>query len=109
MKDHDPQRSALELAHDAVQAVAEWAGDDFGYVDAETYARRLAACEACPFYTPPPARALYRVARWTSPDARICSRCGCFMKLKARLPKQRCPSEAPDHPGLTRWGEPLVR
>lgn len=85
----------------------EWARADFGQVPAETYARRLEACEACPFYTPPPARAVYRVARWASPDARICSKCGCFMKLKARLTKQCCPAEAPESPGMSRWGEAM--
>ena len=76
---------SLALAYDALKAA--------GRIDAGTYARRLAACEACPFYVTPPERAVYRLARRLSPDARICSKCGCFMKLKALLIKQRCPSD----------------
>ena len=42
--------------------------------DRETYARRLDICGRCE---------LLRGTR--------CGRCGCFVALKARLPRERCP------------------
>jgi hypothetical protein len=102
------EHSTLELLGRASEALLRWSRTGFATVDADTYARRTAACDGCPHLLRPevPAR-LVRIAGGERP--RVCGLCGCPVAKKARLTSEACPGEHPDHPGLTRWSEPRSR
>lgn len=100
------QRSTPRLVGAALQAFWSWAGTGFGIVPGDVYQRRISACHVCPFYGARPNSAAYAIASVWADDPRVCSRCGCVMSAKARLPKQNCPSRDPENPAMSRWGEP---
>lgn len=102
------QPPAAQLIGSALGAFWSWVGTGFGIVPGDTYHRRISACRACPFYAPRPQSAAYAIASVWADDPRVCSRCGCVMSAKARLPKQNCPSRDPENPAMSRWGEPYV-
>ena len=62
-------------------SIAAWATSGFLIADKETFTRRLAICEACPFWNP---RARFALGK--------CEKCGCT-KLKHWLATERCPDK----------------
>jgi hypothetical protein len=76
-----------------------------GLVPAETYTRRIAACQTCEHYVAPTEDVLHLVGRLVLGDDRVCARCGCFMSLKARFALSHCPEPDPHDGRLDRWGE----
>jgi hypothetical protein len=99
-----PRPSAMVLAQRAAGALVRWAATGFSTVDDETYARRMAACTACPNLALPPEQALYKLVG-PKERVRICTKCGCVVAHKARLTSEACPDPHPDRPELTRWSE----
>jgi hypothetical protein len=97
--------SNLALLSTAAKSLALWGATGFTHVKQEVYARRIAACQACPNLTAPPDKLAYRLAGGGKADRSICRLCGCFVRNKARMSTEACPAEHPDKPGYTRWDE----
>jgi rRNA maturation protein Nop10 len=57
---------------------------NLGRVKTDIAQERLAICQQCPFYLP----------------TGICSKCGCFMSAKTKLPNAKCPED--------KWGQVRV-
>ena len=74
----DPTRQRgpgfLRMALAAVMAVGRFVGSGFKTVSDSTYQQRLATCATCPQHT-----------------GERCKACGCFTKVKAKLPHETCP------------------
>lgn len=103
------RRSDVELIGRAAKALAAWGASGFTTVDAETYARRTAACEACPHLRAAENRLVYRLTGTDSKKRAVCDLCGCQVQRKARMATESCPGAHPEDPSLTRWGEPMHR
>jgi hypothetical protein len=73
----------LFLGQRALRAACRHLRDRLRRVDAATYRRRLAACEACGLY---------------DPTHGLCTVCGCIVAWKAALRSEYCP-----HPAGSRW------
>jgi hypothetical protein len=73
----------LSLGRRALGAAWGHLRDRLRRVDAATYRRRLAACEACGLY---------------DPTHGLCTVCGCIVAWKAALRSEDCP-----HPAGSRW------
>lgn len=101
---------AVELAVEGTRALLRWGATGFTVAAGEQYRARLAACEACPHLSTPPAeggaRVLYRLAGTRAAERTVCTSCGCVVTRKARLPAAACPEPHPDRPGFNRWNEP---
>lgn len=95
----------------AIDALGRWAKMGFRLADESTVARRLTACAACPHRrggpTPNSLAELVRRLGLAS-GADTCGVCGCLLNSKARLSSEQCPEADPQHPSLTRWGEPVT-
>ncbi len=97
-----------ELARRAAAALMAWGKAGFTHVDADVYAARLAACEACPQLREPPDRLAYKVRARRNADMRLCGLCGCVVARKARMATETCPGVDPDDPSRNRWGQVLT-
>jgi hypothetical protein len=83
-----PARSTLSLAAQAAAALVKWGKAGFTQVDADTYARRTSACDACPHLLEPPDGIAYSIRLKRGEDLRACGLCGCVASRKARLPRR---------------------
>ncbi len=101
------EHSNPELIGKAAAALIRWGASGFSKVDAATFERRFDACRHCPNLVDPPDRLIYKISLGSDADRRVCSACGCVAARKARLPGESCPVADPEHPTLTRWGEPV--
>lgn len=101
------RRSNAELAKNAAAALLRWGKSGFTQVSPDVYARRTAACSACPHLLEAPNQLAYKVKLAREEDMRVCNLCGCVAARKARLPEERCPGAHPTEAGMNRWGEPL--
>ena len=75
----EPRRERAEAGYvqmglSAAKALAKFLGSGMKTVNAETLEERLQGCAGCDYYT-----------------GLRCRVCGCFAKLKARLPHEECP------------------
>lgn len=95
------------LAVKAGASALRWIGEGLRLADGPVRERRWAACMACPHMADPPARLTYRVAGAMAGSKKICRLCGCNVRIKGRLPHERCPDRDPANPALSRWGEPI--
>lgn len=89
-------QSPADVIAELTRSIASWASSGFGLVEPLTYFARLQTCEACPHYREPQLDPLQTLAPWAA-ERRVCELCGCYLRLKARMMKQRCPDR--------RWGE----
>ena len=64
---------------------------------------------ACPHVADPPARLTYRLAGAMAGSKKICRLCGCNVRIKGRLPHERCPDRDPVNPGTSAAGESRYR
>ncbi|MGX1787138.1 hypothetical protein ACWIGM_10390 [Bosea sp. NPDC055332] len=101
--------SNSELLRKAGSAALKWAASGFKRIEPDVLERRNAACHACPYLKAAPDRILYKVTLSAQSDQRVCGACGCTASRKASLPDESCPMEHPEHPGFTRWHEPIRR
>jgi hypothetical protein len=100
-----PPHSAGKLALRAASSLLKWSIGGFRQLDEESYARRIAACRACPMLGEAPDSLAYRAATAGTQDGRICTACGCVAERKARLPHEKCPLPSPVDASKSRWGE----
>ena len=75
--------SWAQQAWSLAAAVAGYVTSGFATVDADTYARRLATCDACEHR-----------------QGHHCRLCGCFVRPKAALPREHCPAVPSRWPGI---------
>ncbi len=106
-RDHKPAESPGDgnLAAKAGASALRWIGEGLKLAEGPVRERRWAACMACPHLADPPARLTYRLARAITRDKKICSLCGCNVRIKGRFPHERCPDPDPANPARSRWGE----
>ena len=88
---HAPAPTAEAIAL-AVTAFWRWARVGFGVVDPDTLSRRLEACGRCEHYVDAPRGVLHALARRAVNESKICACCGCFVRKKARLASEACPT-----------------
>ena len=112
--DNPPARPAPEvplstLLQRGAQALLRWGKAGFTTVADDVLRRRLEACDACPNLSSPPEhrKLLYRLAGTPAGAKSICRLCGCPVTRKAAMSFENCPDADADHPGVSRWGEPL--
>ncbi|MCH4564158.1 hypothetical protein MKP05_13655 [Halomonas sp. EGI 63088] len=102
-------KGVVSLSTRVASAMVKWAKTGFRVADEELVTRRWKACQACEYLTAPPPDMIYQgVKLLTGKESCICSACGCPARRKAALPTEACPKEDPDHPGFTRWGDPVT-
>lgn len=108
------EKSNLELAEKASQALLRWAKTGFSVVDDETLERRENACLTCPNLSDPqklvqkliPSKQVtQKVGQRTG--NKVCNLCGCNVSKKIRIPSESCPDKHPTAVGMTRWEEPI--
>jgi hypothetical protein len=98
--------SNQELAKRLSKSLARWAGGGFKKLSKVQIEKRRAACAACPYRsTSNEDRLLYKVAKAVVGDNSTCSKCGCMLEGKIKLPEESCPMPHPSIAGLNRWGE----
>lgn len=100
------ERSNIALASQAAGALWRWGKSGFAQVDAATFERRFAACQACPHLVEPTEKLVYKLTLSRRSDRRVCNACGCVAARKAHLPTESCPVADPRDASLNRWGEP---
>lgn len=90
------QRDAPAPTADTVAAAVasfwSWARVGFGVVDPETLASRLGTCERCEHHVDAPPGVLHTIARRALNESKVCACCGCFVRKKARLATEACPT-----------------
>jgi len=103
----DGVSQTLVLAGRAAGALASWTKDGLKRAGPDVIARRLDACGSCAFRAPAPDTMAFRAVRKVmGPDIEICSICSCVIRAKAAIPGETCPTQDPEDPGLSLWGEP---
>jgi hypothetical protein len=90
-RSHAPPPTAEAIAS-AVAAFWRWARVGFGVVDPETLTRRLDACGGCEHCIDAPPGGLHALARRAVNESKICACCGCFVRKKARMETEACPT-----------------
>ncbi|WP_340108941.1 hypothetical protein [Pikeienuella sp. HZG-20] len=101
-----PPSAAQSVVH-AAGAVLKWGMEGMRPAKPWVIERRLAACNACEFQADAPDTLIYRGAKVVvGKDAKICTVCACLTNTKAAISTERCPKRDPEHPELSRWGEP---
>jgi hypothetical protein len=75
MTDIPDEEIKIVIREDTIEA-RPWHLVTEGKVDQEEFDRRMAICDGCQFLKKP---------------AKVCSKCGCFMKLKNTLRRAHCP------------------
>jgi hypothetical protein len=88
---HAPAPSAETIAA-ALTAFWRWARVGFGVVEPATLARRLETCQSCEHYVEAPRDVLHALARRAASESKVCACCGCFVRKKARLATEACPT-----------------
>ena len=69
-----------------------WARVGFDVVDPDSLTRRLEACGRCEHYVDAPPGGLHVLAGRALNESKVCARCGCFVRKKARLATEACPA-----------------
>lgn len=97
--------STAQLAKHLASSMFAWSKQGFRILDEAQRSARLTACKACPHLGAPPNRLDYRIGKIGIEDQSVCTLCGCFVERKTKLAHERCPAQAEDDPGLSRWGD----
>jgi hypothetical protein len=101
------QPTTVAMASGLAKALARWASTGFTMVEEAVYERRLQACSSCPHEVQAVSHPkLYRLVAGAE-RPKVCGLCGCSIARKARLVSESCPAADEQHPGFTRWGEPV--
>jgi hypothetical protein len=86
-----PPITTSRAVRKAAGSLLAWARSGFETVDDDTYAARIATCEACPHLGAAPELIVYKLKLDSETDMRTCKRCGCVARRKARLATESCP------------------
>lgn len=101
--------STGQAAGRAAAAMMKWGMQGMRPAEPWVIARRLSACRSCEFLADAPDNLVYRGAAFAAKDGtKICTLCGCLANTKAAISTELCPSRDPDHPHVSRWGDPWV-